>query len=159
MFKSPEQALGFAFRIRDRDVISIPNFEQLGAKIQETNPANRLTQQDLHAQSAFILNFLSRQKEIIKSYAYFLHGTERERTVACASLAKELSAKLKRYNLSEDLLAEAINARNIRKVAAATGLTNYKSWKFRRDLADALEPVRTELMDELWNWLSNTGSK
>lgn len=153
MFKSPEQALGFAFRIRDRDVISIPNMEQLGTKIQETNQANRLTQQDLHAQSAFILNFLSREKEINRAYAYLLHGTERERTLAAASLAKELSSRFKRYNLSEELLAEAINARNIRKVAAATGLTNYKSWKFRRDLADALEPVRTELLDNLWDWL------
>ena len=157
MFRSPEQALGFAFRIRDRSIISIPDFERMQNKVQETDAANRLTQIDLHAQSAFIFNFLSRQKEVNKAYAYFLYGTERERTVACEFLAEALAEKLKRYRLSISDLQSGLLAKNVRKVAEATGMTAYKSWKFRRDLADALEPVRMELLDDLWGWLNPNG--
>jgi len=154
MFRSPEQALGFAFRIRDKSVLA--SSFALNDRVQESTKSSGLNQFDLHAQSSFIFNFISRRPEIEQAYAYYLYGTERERSESCARLAKELRNKFGKYKLSEEDLRAAMSAKNVRKVSQATGLTNYKSWKFRRHFAECLDPVRESLLEALWEHLNSS---
>jgi len=157
MFRSPEQALGFAFRIRDRSVISLPSGINLANKTEPGNYADRLSQYDLHAQAGMVFSFLNRRPQMEQAYAFFLYGRDRERRLAAAFLGAYLRERLSKYELSSTKLRRAIQAQTVRQVSDRAGLTQYKAWKFRQDLADELLPVRQRLMDALWQWLTQDG--
>ena len=154
MFRSPEQALGFAFRIRDRSVISLPSGINLANKSEPGSNGDRLSQYDLHAQAGMVFSFLSRRPQVEQAYAFYLYGNDRERRLSAAFLAAYLRERLSRYEMNGTKLRRAIQAQTIRQVSDRTGLTQYKAWKFRQDLADELLPVRQRLMDALWQWLT-----
>lgn len=153
MFKSPDQALAFAFRMRNAEVISIPSATYIANKTDNESTSNRLTAYDLHAQVGMIFSFLSRRPELEQAYAFYLHGTIEEQRVAARIIANWGAEKLSKYNLDTLKLRNAILCRSVRDVRDKVGLTQHKAWKFRRDLADMLQPHMNSLMDSLWDWL------
>lgn len=158
MFRSPDQALAFAFRMRSSAVISIPSATYIANKTDNENTSDRLTQYDLHAQAGMIFSFLSRRPEDEQAYAFFLHGTIRERRLAATLLLKKNGERLGKYGLSSKQLRDALIGKSVRDVSEVSGLTQHKAWKFRRELAEIMAPIQDRLMDGLWEWLdaSNT---
>lgn len=158
MFKSPDQALAFAFRMRNSNVISLPSATYIAQKTDNENTSDRLTQYDLHAQVGMIFNFLSRRPEDEQIYAFFLHGTMRERTFAASLIIKRNRKVLNRFGLNWKELRNAVMGRSVRDVVAVSGLTQYKAWKFRRELAGILAPLQNSLMDALYEWLEQSNT-
>jgi hypothetical protein len=153
MFKSPDQALAFAFRTRGSLVISIPSGTYIANKTDNENTSDRMTKYDLHAQAGMIFSFLSRRPESEQLYAFYLHGTVRERKLAAALLVKRHAERFRKYGLSRVQLRNAIFARSVRDVTASSGLSHHKAWNLRRELADLMQPLQHSLMDALWDWL------
>ncbi len=158
MFRSPDQALAFAFRMRSSAVISIPSATYIANKTDNENTSDRLTQYDLHAQVGMIFSFLSRRPEDEQLYAFYLHGTIKERRLAATLLMKKNADRLGKYGLSKQQLRQALLGRSVRDVSEMTGMTQHKSWKFRRELAEILAPIQDRLMDGLWEWLDNSNT-
>ena len=158
MFRSPDQALAFAFRMRGSLVISIPSGTYIANKTDDQSTSDRLTKYDLHAQAGMIFSFLSRRPESEQLYAFYLHGTIRERKLAAALLVKRNAERFRKYGLSRVQLRNAIFARSVRDVTAASGLSHYKAWNLRRELADLMQPIQHGLMDALWDWLEQPNS-
>lgn len=158
MFKSPDQALAFAFRMRQNAVITLPSATYIAQKTDNQNTSDRLTQYDLHAQVGMIFNFLSRRPEAEQIYAFFLHGTMRERALAASLLIKRNRQVLNRFGLGWRELKKAVLGRSVRDVVAVSGLTQYKAWKFRRELAGILAPLQNNLMDALYDYLEQSNT-
>lgn len=156
MFRSPDQALAFAFRMRSSAVISIPSATYIANKTDNENTSDRLTQYDLHAQAGMIFSFLSRRPEDEQAYAFFLHGTIRERRLAATLLLKKNGERLGKYGLSSKQLRDALTGKSVRDVSEVSGLTQHKAWKFRRELAEIMAPIQDRLMDGLWEWLDKS---
>jgi hypothetical protein len=158
MFRSPEQALAFAFRTRGSTVISLPSTVYIAQKIQSQSTSDSLSKYDLHAQAGMIFSFLSRRPEAEQAYAFYLYGEPREKKIAANFFARKYRNRLGRFGLNKLELRRAIMARSVRHVAQETGLTEWKSWKLRREIAGVMETARNSLMDALWTWLEpNSG--
>jgi hypothetical protein len=158
MFNSPEQALAFAFRIRDSRVISLPSATHIAQKVQNQVGSTSLTRYDLHAQAGMIFSFLSRRPEQEQAYAFYLYGSAREKRIAADWFARKYSGRLAGFGLSKPEIRRAIQAKSVRHVSSETGLTQWKSWKLRREIADVMAPACNSLMDALWIWLTpNSG--
>ena len=153
MFKSPDQALAFAFRMRNASIISIPSATYIANKTDNESTSERLTQYDLHAQVGMIFSFLSRRPDLEQAYAFYLHGAIEEQRVAVKLITEELGDRFSKYDLDNMQLEKAVLARSVRDVRDKAGLTQHKAWKFRKDLADVLAPYQNSLMDALWDWL------
>jgi hypothetical protein len=158
MFRSPDQALSFAFRMRSSAVISLPSATYIANKTDNESTSDRLTQYDMHAQAGMIFNFLSRQPEMQQVYAFFLHGTMRERKLAAAFIIKRNRQVFRKYGLSWKELRDAVLGRSVRDVSAVSGLSQYKAWKFRRELAEVLSPLQDGLMDSLWCYITQSNT-
>lgn len=146
MFKSPDQALAFAFRMRQSDVVSLPSGTYIAQKTDHQHSSDRLTQYDKHAQAGMIFAWLSRRPEDEQMYAFYLHGTIEERRLAASLISKTHRQVLEKYKLSDTQLSKAILGRSVRDVSAVSGLTKYKAWGLRRDLAEIFEPIQVRLM-------------
>lgn len=153
MFKSPDQALAFAFRMRNASIISIPSATYIANKTDNESTSDRLTQYDLHAQVGMIFSFLSRRPDDEQAYAFYLHGAIGEQRVAARLLIEKFGERFSKYELNNMQLENAALSRSVREVKGKVGLTQHKAWKFRRELADALAPLQNSLMDALWDWL------
>lgn len=154
MFRSPDQALAFAFRMRNSSVISIPSATYIANKTDNEHASDRLTQYDLHAQVGMIFGFLSRRPEDEQLYAFYLHGANKERKLAAALLVRKYGDRLGKYGLSKKQLRDALIGKSVREVTELSGLPHHKAWKFRRELADIMSPIQDRLMDSLWEWLT-----
>lgn len=159
MFSSPEQALAFSFRIRETQVISLPSTVYIAQKVEAQSTAERLSKYDLHAQAGMVFSFLMRRPEMEQAYAFYLYGTPREKRLAANFVARKNRDRFSRFGLDKYRLRQAIMARSVRTVAEVTGLTEWKSWKLRREIAGVLEPVRNSLMDALWEWLNGPNTQ
>lgn len=158
MFRSPEQALAFAFRVRGSSVISLPTTMYIAQKVQQQSTSDSLSKYDLHAQAGMIFSFLSRRPDPEQAYAFYLYGSPREKKLAANFFARKYKGRLGKFGLNKIELRRAILARSVRNLAQETGLTEWKSWKLRREIAGVLEPARNSLMDALWTWLEpNSG--
>ena len=91
-------------------------------------------------------------------YAFFLHGTMRERKLAASLIIKRNRKVLNQFGLGWRELRNAILGRSVRDVVAVSGLSQYKAWKFRRELASVLAPLQNSLMDALYEYLSQSNS-
>jgi hypothetical protein len=158
MFKSPDQALAFAFRMRNSAVISLPSATYIAQKTDNQHTGDRLTQYDLHAQVGMIFSFLSRRPEMEQVYAFFLHGTMRERALAASLIIKQNRKVLGSFGLGWRELKKAVLGRSVRDVVAVSGLSQYKAWKFRRELASVLAPLQNSLMDALYEYLESSNT-
>ena len=150
MFKSPEQALAFAFRMRGSSVVSLPSGTYLAQKTDNQHQSDRLTQYDLHAQAGMIFSWLSRRSEDEQIYAFLLHGTNGERRAAASLFVRKHGDAFKKYKLSNKQLRSAVLGGSVRDVSADSGLTQYKAWRFRRDLAEIFEPIQKQLMTAMY---------
>lgn len=158
MFKSPDQALAFAFRMRNSAVISLPSATYIAQKTDNQHTGDHLTQYDLHAQVGMIFSFLSRRPEMEQVYAFFLHGTMRERSLAASLIIRKNRKVLSGFGLDWRQLKKAVLGRSVRDVVAVSGLSQYKAWKFRRELASVLAPLQNSLMDALYEYLEQSNS-
>jgi hypothetical protein len=158
MFKSPDQALAFAFRMRNSSVISLPSATYIAQKTDNQHTGDRLTQYDLHAQVGMIFSFLSRRPEMEQVYAFFLHGTMRERSLAASLIIKQNRKVLNGFGLDWRQLKRAVLGRSVRDVVAVSGLSQYKAWKFRRELASILAPLQNSLMDALYEYIEQSNT-
>lgn len=158
MFRSPDQALAFAFRMRSSAVISLPSATYIANKTDNESTSDRLTQYDMHAQAGMIFNFLSRQPDMQQVYAFYLHGTMRERKLAASLIIKKNRKVFSKYGLPWKELRDAVLGRSVRDVSAVSGLSQYKSWKFRRELAEILAPLQDALMDSLWCYIEQSNT-
>lgn len=158
MFKSPDQALAFAFRMRNSAVISLPSATYIAQKTDNQHTGDRLTQYDLHAQVGMIFSFLSRRPEMEQVYAFFLHGTTRERALAASLIIKKNRQVLNGFGLDWRQLKKAVLGKSVRDVVAVSGLSQYKAWKFRRELAGVLAPLQNNLMDALYEYLEQSNT-
>jgi hypothetical protein len=150
MFKSPDQALAFAFRLRETSVVSLPSGTYIANKTDNQHSTDRLTQYDMHAQSGMIFAWLSRRPEDEQIYAFFLHGNNRERRQAASLLIRRNQEVFKKYKLQNHKLRSAVLGRSVRDVSDTSGLTQYKAWKFRQDLADIFQPIQDRLMESMY---------
>lgn len=146
MFKSPDQALAFAFRMRHSHVVSLPSGTYIAQKTDHQHSSDRLTQYDLHAQAGMIFSWLSRRPEDEQLYAFLLHGTIKERRAAASLFVRRNRGRLSRYGLNNAQLKQAVMGSSVRDVSDKAGLTQYKAWRLRRDLAEIFEPVQVRLL-------------
>lgn len=157
MFSSPEAALRFAFRMREKSIISSPSGVFMSKdKIKNPN-AQRLTAYDFHAQAGMIFGRIDRMKEDQQVWIYLNYGNKQERA-ACAKIMSVMLANNQdavKYGLSTTDLRKVLLSTSVRQCARETGLTNYKSWKIRGSLYGAMEPVMLRALEDLWNWLNS----
>jgi hypothetical protein len=153
MFRSPDQALAFAFRMRNSSVISIPSATYIANKTDNESTSDRLTHYDLHAQVGMIFNFLERRPEMEQLVAFYLHGAIEEQGAAAKKIIAKFGDHFRKYGLTEEQLIIGMLGKTVRDVRDKCGLTQHKAWKFRRELADVIQPHLNSLMDSLWDWL------
>lgn len=153
MFRSPDQALAFAFRIRNSSVISIPSATYIANKTDNESTSDRLTHYDLHAQVGMIFNFLGRRPEMEQLAAIYLHGAIEEQAAAAKKITDKYRSQFQKYRLNDEQIVTAMLGKTVRDVRDKCGLTQHKAWKFRREVADLIQPHMNSLMDSLWNWL------
>lgn len=147
MFQSPEQALAFAFRMRHSVVLKSPS---LGSRTDPDRSDDALTGFDLHAQAGMVFSWLSRRPEDEQIYAFYLHGTIKERRLAAWLLVRKNRRVFSKYKLTKRQLLNALIGNSVRESSAESGLTNWKAWKLRRDLADLFEPIQMRLMTAMY---------
>lgn len=153
MFRSPDQALAFAFRMRNSSVISIPSATYIANKTDNESTSDRLTQYDLHAQVGMIFNFLERRPEMEQLVAFYLHGAIEEQVAAAKKITAKLGEHFRKYGLTDEQLVTAMVGKTVRDVRDKCGLTQHKAWKFKRELNGVIQPHLNSLMDSLWDWL------
>lgn len=153
MFKSPEHALRFAFRMRDTSIITIPSATNLANKVDNQHSSDRLTQYDMHAQVGMLFSFLSRRPEDEQIYAFYLYGNMRERKLAANLIVRQHRGRLARFGLNKLELRNVLLGRSIRDSSEIAGISQHKAWKLRRAIAEILAPIQDRLMDGLWQWL------
>lgn len=153
MFKTADHALAFAFRMRHSHVVSLPSAAYLANKTASQHGTDQLTRYDLHAQAGMIFSWLSRRPDDEQLYAFFLHGTIRERRLAASLFVRQNRERFEKYKLSNLQLINAVLGRSVREVVQSSGLKQNRAWKFRRDLAEIFEPIQdrlfTAIQDEL----------
>lgn len=146
MFNSPEQALAFAFRMRHTEVVSLPTSSYIANKTEHQHSSARLTTYDLKAQAGMVFSWLSRRPEMEQIYAFYLHGTMKERRLAASLFVRQNRSLLSKYKLSARELVNVMVGKSVRDSSAESGLSNWKAWKLRRDLAEIFEPIQQNLM-------------
>jgi len=153
MFNTSDQALAFAFRMRHSHVVSLPSAAYMAHNSSSQHSGEQLTRYDLHAQAGMIFSWLSRRLDDEQLYAFFLHGTIKERRLAASLFVRGNRALFSKYRLNNTQLRNAVLARSVREVSEASGLKQYKAWQFRRELAELFEPIQerlfTAMQDEL----------
>ncbi len=160
MFSSPESALRFAFRVRERPIVSTSNaLRSLTDKTIQSK--SELTAYDLHAQSGLIFLKISKMKDEQQCWVYYTFGNKAERQVASEVLAKlmvDTNSEIGRMGLSHRQITDILISPSVRTSAATVGITTYKAHKIRKIISKALEGVMLRTVDEMWSWL-NSGLK
>ena len=80
-FYSSEQAIAFAFKTRDKSIVSQSN-NVYSVKERFRHDEDKLSPYDFHAQSALILNFINRQEVFEILWAYWAYGNSSEKEVS-----------------------------------------------------------------------------
>lgn len=156
MFSSPEAALRFAFRMREKSIISTgSNVFMSKDKIKSPNSV-KLTAYDFHAQAGLIFGRINRMPERQQAWIYMTYGNGKERSASAELLCPELlnTPEAIKYAMTKGTIKQVLLSKSVRQCAKYTGLTNYKSWKVRGALHYALEPLMLQTLDDLWVWLN-----
>lgn len=147
MFKHAEQALRFAFRMREKSLITRTNLTPHdGGRSSQT-----LTAHDFHAQAGMVFSFLERQPPHQQAYAYLMFGSPQERESAASLLSVDLAVPKHLKSRSE--LKKALLTKTVRDCAKSLGMSNYKAWKTKQTLHGMLEPIAIRLYDNVEGWL------
>jgi len=160
LFNSPESAFRFAFRVRERPIVSTSN--ALRSLTDKTMPArSELTAFDLHAQSGLIFLKINKMPDEQQCWVYLTYGNKEERQMASETLAQLLvstNAEVSRMGLSHKQVTEILLSPSVRTSASTVGITTYKAYKIRKIISKALEGVMLRAVDDMWSWL-NSGTK
>jgi hypothetical protein len=154
MFNSPDQAIRFAFKVKHKTIISQPhNVFLIKEKVRNEN-REALTAYDFHAQGAMILGFVERQGEMAVAWTYWMYGDPHEKKISARMLADKYSG-WGNLGMPRDDIYRAMLSVSVRKCAKELNTTNYKAWKLRRKILDALTPIERGVMDGLWSWMDD----
>ena len=158
MFSSPEAALRFAFRMREKSIVSTPSGVFMSKDKAKSPNAMKLTAYDFHAQAGMIFGRIDRMPQDQQVWVYLNYGNGKERRECAKVMAARLRGNIDavKYGMSASDLIKTLLSKSVRQCAKDTGLTNYKSWKIRGSLYADMEPLMMRTLDELWDWL-NTG--
>jgi hypothetical protein len=151
MFNSPEQALRFAFKVRDKTIISqAHNVFQIKDKSGKGN-REAMTAYDFHAQGALIIGFVEKMGKAETAWMYWMYGDAREREYAARVLADGYAWM--GVGLERGDIYKAMIAKSVRRCAEDIAVSKTKAWRLRRKILDALSPVERRVLDTLWDRL------
>jgi len=151
MFRDADQAIRFAFRMRDKSIVS--KMRMLERDTPSSTATDRLTAYDFHAMSGMLFAFLMRCTKEQQAAVYLLYGNEYERKVAARIICYAEGVKLPKYITNRTQLRQALLSKTVRDCADKCGLTNYKAWKVRREMWNVVEPILWKLHEDLERWL------
>ena len=157
MFSSPEAALRFAFRMREKSIVSTPSGVFMSKDKAKSPNAMKLTAYDFHAQAGMIFGKIHRMPQDQQVWVYLNYGDKKERQQCASVMAGSLqgNAEAVKFGMSKGSIVKALLSKSVRQCARDTGLTNYKSWKIRGSLYADMEPLMMRTLDELWDWLNS----
>lgn len=151
MFRDADQAIRFAFRMRDKSIVSRMKFKDMDAPT--STATDRLSVHDFHAMSAMLFAYLNRCPAEQQAAAYLLYGVDSERYFAAKVLAEYCGGRYPKHITTKGQLALALTSKTVRDCADQCGLTNYKAWKVRREMWRVVEPHLWKLHENLEKWL------
>ena len=151
MFKHADQALRFAFRMREKDLISKPS---LTPSQKEKNPAERLSAHDFHAQAGMLFSFLERRPVHEQCYAFLMYGSENERELSAGIFASDLS--MPKHIKDRRQMKAALLSKTVRGCAKELGISTYKAWRTKQALHGMLEPIAMRLFAAVEDWFGIT---
>lgn len=154
-FYSAEQAIKFAFKTRERSIVSKPSFNFFVAD-KFRHDDDKLTPFDFHAQSAMIFRFIDKQTELEILWTYWTFGNKNEKEKASRLLADKVDWK--RFNLERDDIYLVLLSDSVRKCAKNMSISNYKAWKYRRKALHNLQALEDSLTSKLWDWLERNNT-
>ena len=157
MFSSPEAALRFAFRMRNKPIISTPSGVFMSKDKMKVRNENSLSAYDFHAQAGMIFGKIDRMPMDQQLWIYLTYGDKNERKVCAQQLAEQLvhNPDAVKNNLTKQDVQKILTAASVRKCAAEVGLTNYKAFKLRSSFAHSMERQMLRSLDDLWEWLES----
>lgn len=147
MFKHADQALRFAFRMREKSLISKASYDS-GQK--EGNPSVHLSAHDFHAQAGMVFSFIERQPLHEQCYIYLTYGSPQERDAAAGILAADLSVPKHLKNRTQ--LKSALLSKTVRQCAKDNGLSVYKAWRTKQTIQGMLEPIALRVNEKIEGW-------
>jgi hypothetical protein len=151
MFRDADQAIRFAFRMRDKSIITSMTFRDMDSP--GSTATDRLTVHDFHAMSAMLFAYLGRCPAEQQAAAYLLYGSDAERWLSAKVLAEFCGGRFPKYITTKGQLVQALTSKTVRDCADQCGLTNYKAWKVRREMWKVVEPHLWKLHESLEKWL------
>jgi hypothetical protein len=151
MFRDADQAIRFAFRMRNKSVVS--KMRIMETDTPPSTATDRLTVYDFHAMSAMLFAFLGRCSMPQQAAAYVMYGDEHEKYMGAKILAEYCGGHYPKYITSKGQLVSALTSKTVRDCAEQCNLTNYKAWKVRREMWRVVEPHLWELHKSLEKWL------
>jgi hypothetical protein len=156
MFSSPEAALRFAFRMREKSIVSTPSGVFMSKDKVKSPNAMKLTAYDFHAQAGMIFGRIDRMPQDQQVWVYLNYGNGKERRECAKVMACKLrgNADAVKFGMTDGDVSKALLSKSVRQCAKETGLTNYKSWKIRGSLYADMEPLMMRTLEELWDWLN-----
>jgi hypothetical protein len=157
MFSSPEAALRFAFRMREKSIVSTPSGVFMSKDKVKSPNAMKLTAYDFHAQAGMIFGRIERMPQDQQVWVYLNYGNGKERRECAKVMAESLRGNTEavRFGMTAGDVTKALLSKSVRQCAKETGLTNYKSWKIRGSLYADMEPLMMRTLEELWDWLNS----
>lgn len=154
MFNSPEQAIRFAFKVKEKTIISQAHNVFLVKEKQRNENRGALNAFDFHAQGAMIMGFVERQGEMETAWTYWMYGSGEEKKLSARYLSDRYPA-LGALGTDRPKIYLAMLSSSVRKCASEIGTTNYRAWKLRRNVLDALMPLERRVLDGLWDWMDD----
>lgn len=151
MFRDADQAMRFAFRMRDKSIVS--SMKMMERDAPGSTATDRLTVHDFHAMSAMLFAYLGRCPAEQQAAAYMIYGSEAERYMAAQTLSRLETTRLPKHITSKPQLVLALTSKTVRDCADRCGITTYKAWKVRREMWNVVEPHLWKLHENLERWL------
>lgn len=151
MFRSADDAIRFAFRMRSKPIISMNSNVYISKGEVGQAGHGRLTAYDLHAQSGMIWGYMERLNRAELAWCYLMYGEPREKRVAARELAWYVSrdGEVRGMKRSNADLRRAIESRSIRHCAKLLGVTPYKAMVIRRAVNAAMQPLALMVYEQL----------
>ena len=155
MFSSPEAALRFAFRMRDKSIISSPSGVFL-AKEKHKNPnATQLTAWDFHAQAGMVFGFIGRLELLEQAWVYLNYGNALEQKICARLMSTHVlkNPEVARFDQTAPAIRRAMTCRTVRNCQKSLAISYNKAYRLRRAIGSALQPLQYKVMDKLWEHL------
>jgi len=151
MFRDADQAIRFAFRMRDKSIVS--QMKMLERDAPSSTATDRMTAYDFHAMAGMLFAYIGRCDKYQQAAAYLLYGSEFEKKIAARIISQSANVKLPKHLSNRTQFRQALLSRTVRDCADICGISNYKAWKVRREMGSILEPILWELHESLARWL------